>query len=431
MNYQETRVYLDDLFKYGSVLGLENMKELLRRLGDPQDAMKFIHIAGTNGKGSALAYLSTVLTEAGYRTGRYISPHMVTVRERVQVDGEYIGREDMARLMTLIREASESMQADGIGMPSYFEVGTALAFLYFKEKGCQIAVLETGLGGRQDATNVVTTTIIEVIASISRDHMDLLGETLGEIAGEKAGIIKPNTIVCTAKQEQEAEDVLVKVCKDRSCDLRIVDNDQISGVTYGCAEQSFSYKTWENVKISLAGGYQMKNASLALEAISALRELGYHISDEQAYRGMYKTQWWGRFTRIATEPAVIIDGAHNEGAAQELKTSLELYFKGRKLYYLMGVLKDKEFEKVISLTAPLAERIVTIQTPDNPRALTAEELRDAVAKVNPSVEAAGSIREAVQKLYATVSKDDVIVVFGSLSFLGDAEKIILEEAKNG
>lgn len=431
MDYQEARVYLDNIAKFGSVLGLDNIKELLRRLGNPQDSLRFIHIAGTNGKGSALAYLSTVLTRAGYRTGRYISPHLIDYRERYQIDGKMIEPEDLARLATHVRDTARQMEEGNVGSPTCFEIETAIVMLYFKENNCDVAVLETGLGGRLDATNVVTTTVLEVIASISRDHIDLLGNTLAEIAGEKAGIIKPNTIVCSAKQEKEAEDVLIKVCRDRGCDLRIVDNERISDIRYGCAKQSFTYKNWKNVEISLAGGYQMKNASLALEAIAALRELGFRISDEQAYAGMKKTCWWGRFTQVASEPAVIIDGAHNEAAARELKTSLELYFKGRKLYYLMGVLKDKEYDKVIGLTAPLAEHIVTIETPNNVRALSAQELRDAVAKVNPSVEAAGSIAEGVKQLYRMAGKDDVIVIFGSLSFLGDAEKYVLEEVQNG
>ena len=201
MNYTEARVYLDEISKYGSVLGLESMKELLDRLGNPQDDLKFIHISGTNGKGSVLAYLSTVLSGAGYRTGRYISPTLFSYRERIQVDQEYIEKDALARHVTKIAAAVEDMKTAGLAGPTAFEIETALAFLYFKEKHCDIVTLETGLGGLLDATNVIRTPVIEVIASISMDHMDCLGDTLEKIAQQKAGIIKPNTLVVSAAQQ--------------------------------------------------------------------------------------------------------------------------------------------------------------------------------------------------------------------------------------
>ena len=424
MNYAEARVYLDRVSKYGSVLGLENMKELLGRLGNPQDELKFIHISGTNGKGSVLAYLSTILSGAGYRTGRYISPTLFSYRERIQVDGAYIEKESLARHVTAIAEAVEKMQAEHLGSPTAFEIETALAFLYFKEKHCEIVTLETGLGGTLDATNVIRTTLLEVIASISMDHMDCLGNTLEEIARQKAGIIKPHTKVVTAAQRPEAARVIEETCRERDCICRTVDQTQITDIRYGCETQAFSYKTWNNVKISLAGSYQILNAALALEAVEALREIGFRLSDDQVCQGLLSTQWRGRFTLLQKDPAVIMDGAHNPGAAQELRRSLELYFKGRKLYYIFGMFKDKDYEKVIALTAPLAEHIITVETPGNPRALPAEALKEAVAKVNPSVEVAVSIREAVAKSLEMAGKEDAVIIFGSLSFLGEAEKAV-------
>ena len=431
MNYQEARLYLDELSKYGSVLGLESMRELLKRLGDPQRDLKFIHIAGTNGKGSVLAYLSTVLTQAGYRTGRYLSPHLCSVRERFQVDGQLISREDFVRHLTAAAAVAEEMAAAGMAHPTYFEVGTAVALLYFRERKCDIVVLETGLGGTLDATNVVDTTVLEVITSISRDHMDYLGDTLEQIAGEKAGIIKPDTMVVSAPQEPEAAGVLAEVCRARRCSLHTVDSEQVIPVSCQLEEQSFDYTEWKQVKVGLAGTCQLKNAAVALESILALRKLGFQITDEQVYAGMRRTVWKGRFTPIAREPVVILDGAHNEGGARELRNSLELYFSGKKLYYIFGMLKDKEYQKVIDLTAPLAHHIITIETPDNPRAMSAQELQAVVAAVNPAVEAAGSIREAVQKACQMAGRDDVIVIFGSLSFLSGAEQCVLEEVARG
>ena len=430
MNYAEARVYLDEVSKYGSVLGLENMRELLGRLGNPQDDLKFIHISGTNGKGSVLAYLSTILSGGGYRTGRYISPTLFSYRERIQVDEQKIEKESLAHHVTAMAKAIEEMKAENAGNPTAFEVETALAFLYFKEKDCDIVVLETGLGGALDATNIIKTTVMEVIAPISMDHMEFLGDTLEKIAMQKAGIIKPHTAVVSASQEPDAKKVLDHVCKENQCSMYMVDPAQITDVLYDVEEQQFSYKNWKNVKITLAGSYQILNAALALEGVEELRRLGYHLTDEQVRQGLYRAVWRGRFTLLSKNPAVIIDGAHNPGAAKELKHSLDLYFKGKDLYYIFGVFQDKDYQEVIRLTAPLAKHIVTVQTPGNPRALPANELKEAVQAVNPSVEAAQSIQEAVKKSLQLAKKEDAIIIFGSLSFLGEAEKAVKGEEKN-
>lgn len=430
MNYAEARVYLDEVSKYGSVLGLENMRELLGRLGNPQDDLKFIHISGTNGKGSVLAYLSTILSGGGYRTGRYISPTLFSYRERIQVDEQKIEKESLAHHVTAIAKVIEEMKAENAGNPTAFEVETALAFLYFKEKDCDIVVLETGLGGALDATNIIKTTVIEVIAPISMDHMEFLGDTLEKIAMQKAGIIKPHTAVVSASQEPDAKKVLDHVCKENQCSMYMVDPAQITDVLYDVEEQQFSYKNWKNVKITLAGSYQILNAALALEGVEELRRLGYHLSEEQVRQGLYRAVWRGRFTLLSKNPAVIIDGAHNPGAAKELKHSLDLYFKGKDLYYIFGVFQDKDYQEVIRLTAPLAKHIITVQTPGNPRALPANELKETVQAVNPSVEAAQSIQEAVKKSLQLAKNEDAIIIFGSLSFLGEAERAVKSEEKN-
>lgn len=333
-----------------------------------------------------------------------------------------IDRDSLASLTTKVKTAIDSMLADGLQSPTVFEVETAISFLYFIQKQCDIVVLETGLGGTLDATNVVTTTVLEVIASIGMDHMMFLGNTLGEIAKNKAGIIKPNTAVVSAKQEPEAEAVVKEVSKNQNADLSIVDPKEIKDVHYGYERQSFSYKNWKNIEISLAGTYQIKNAALALEAVEALRRLGFELSEENVRKGMAGADWRGRFSVIHKDPVVVIDGAHNPAAATVLKESLETYFKGKNLYYIFGVFADKDYEKVIELTAPLAKRIVTVQTPDNPRALPAEELKKEVEKVNPNVTSADSVAKAVEEVKAMTTKDDVVIVFGSLSFLSLADE---------
>lgn len=424
MNYEEAREYLDQVSKGGSILGLDNMRELLKRLENPQDSLKFVHISGTNGKGSVLAYVSTVFKEAGYRTGRYISPTLFSYREKIQVNESFIGREDLARLTEEVKKAAEEMQNSGKGFPTIFEIETALAFLYFAEQKCDIVILETGLGGALDATNVITTSVMEVITSISMDHMEFLGDTLGKIALQKAGIIKPHTSVVSAVQDMEAMEVIRDVCRKKECVFDTVDQEQIKDISYGYEGQSFSYKDWKNIKISLMGSYQIKNAALALEAIEALRKLGYELNDKAVYQGMKTAVWKGRFTVISKEPFIIMDGAHNQAAAEELVRSLKLYYPGKKFYYIFGMFRDKDYHQVIRLTAPLAEHIVTVETPENPRALPAEELKKAVAEVNPSVEAAGNLRMAVNRVMEQSDKDAVIVIFGSLSFLGEAEMAV-------
>ena len=426
MNYEEARVYLDNVAKYGSVLGLDAMRELLRRLGNPEKGLKIVHIAGTNGKGSVLAFLSTVLTESGYRVGRYISPTLFSYRERIQVDGEYIEKEPLARLVTRIREASEAMDRDGLRTPTAFEIETALGLLYFAEKKCDVVVLETGMGGRDDATNAIAEVMMEIFASISLDHLGVLGNDLTEIAECKADIIRKNSLVISAFQKEEAAEVLKRTTAERNAKLVTVDPGQISDVKYGYEEQSFSYGAEKNIRIHLAGAYQIENAALAAEAVQGLRSLGFRISDEAFRRGMEKTVWRGRFTCIHKEPLVIMDGAHNEDAAKKLAASIETYFPGRKISYIMGVFKDKEYEKVIRITAPYAAKVTAVETPGNPRALPKEELKKVWETFGVPVTTADTIAEAVKENITSAEKEEIIVVFGSLSFLGEAEKAVKE-----
>lgn len=426
MNYEEARVYLDNVAKYGSVLGLDAMRELLKRLGNPEKGRKIVHIAGTNGKGSVLAFLSTVLTESGYRVGRYISPTLFSYRERIQVDGEYIEKEPLARLVTRIREASEAMERDGLRTPTAFEIETALGLLYFAEKKCDIVVLETGMGGRDDATNAIAEVMMEIFASISLDHLGVLGNDLTEIAECKADIIRKNSLVISAFQKEEAAEVLKRTAAERNAKLITVDPGQISDVKYGYEEQSFSYGAEKNIRIHLAGAYQIENAALAWEAVQGLRSLGFRISDEAFRRGMEKTVWRGRFTCIHREPLVIMDGAHNEDAAKKLAASIETYFPGRKISYIMGVFKDKEYEKVIRITAPYAVKVTAVETPGNPRALPKEELKKVWETFGVPVTTADTIAEAVKENITSAEKEEIILVFGSLSFLGEAEKAVKE-----
>lgn len=430
MNYKESRVYLDELSRYGSVLGLGSMRELLHRLGDPQDELKFIHVAGTNGKGSILSYLSNILIQAGYTTGGYFSPWLFEYGEQFQVNGVHIIDDELARHTTVIAEAISGMVADGLNSPTLFEAETALAMVYFKSRGCDFVVLETGLGGRGDATNVVNTTLVEVITPISKDHMAFLGETIKEIAGEKAGIIKPNTIAVSAKQHEDAEEVLAAKCDELGSELRVVDEAAIEPISYGIGEQRFNYSSWKDVTISLAGVHQFSNASLAILAIEALRDKGVIIPDKAIYDGLKAARWFGRFTELAKEPTVIIDGAHNEGAAIALESSICQYFGDKKVILVIGVFKDKEYNKLLSHLVPLSKQVITVETPNNDRAMPAHELREKVLVYSEHVEAAESICQGMEKAYEYANKHEVILVCGSLSFLGDVKRIVERRGTN-
>lgn len=419
MNYEEARAFIDDTVKYGYVLGLDTERELLKRLGNPQDGLKFVHIAGTNGKGSTLAYISTILKEAGYKVGRYLSPTIFDYRERIQVNEEYITKEAVARLAGQVAEAGQQMLAEGLHHPTAFEVETAMAFLYFREMKCDIVVLECGMGGLTDATNVVKTTEVSVFAEIGMDHMGFLGNTVEQIAGVKAGIIKHDTIAVSAPQRPEVRGVLERTCAEQHTEYREVQKTDIRDVTYEFENQTFTYRDYAKLKPGLTGSWQIDNAALAVEAVQALRDRGYVISDEALRKGLSETVWQGRFTTVSRHPLFIVDGAHNRDAADRLRETLELYFPEKRKVFIAGVLADKEYDYVMSQLTPLADRVITVMTPNNPRALAADKLAEDVKKYNSHAEAADSLADAVRRARAYAGEDDMILAFGSLSYLGD------------
>lgn len=419
MTYEEAREFIDDTARYGAVLGLDAVTELMRRLGNPQDDLKFVHIAGTNGKGSTLAYISTILKEAGYRVGRYISPTIFDYRERIQVGEEYITREGVARLTEQIREACEQMVKDGFSHPTTFEVETAMALLWFREAECDIVVLECGMGGLTDATNVVKTTLVSVLTEIGMDHMGFLGNTVQEIAQVKAGIIKHGSMAVSAVQVPEVREVLVRTCEEKQARFREVCKDEIRDVRYGFENQSFTYRGMKGLQPGLAGSWQIDNAALAVETVLALGECGFPVTKQQLRRGLLKTVWPGRFMTVARHPLFVVDGAHNRDAADRLRETLDLYFPDKRKIFIAGVLADKEYDYIMSRLAPLAARIITVMTPDNPRALPAESLAEDIRKYNDQVEAADSLRDAVRRARAYAGEEDLILAFGSLSYLGD------------
>ena len=420
MTYKEARVYLDELSKYGSVLGLDTIRGLLRELGNPQDDLKFIHIAGTNGKGSVLAYTSTILSEAGYRIGRYVSPTVVSYLERIQTDGEWIPEERFAYLTEKVRDAIARMEAAGEHSPTVFEAETAIAFLYFKEMDCDLVVLEAGLGGELDATNIVKNTACAVFASISLDHIGVIGNTLEEIAENKAGIIKPGCAVISAEQKKSVREVLRSRAESMGLEFAEAGQAQVSSEDF--RRIRFSYKEFGDLYSPLAGKCQTVNAAAALETVRALRRMGYRISDGDVRRGIRKTVWSGRLTCVSEHPLLLLDGAHNEEAALRLRESMECYFPGRRLIFIMGVFRDKEYEKIADIMCPLASSVHTVSLPDRKRTLTAEELAQTVRRRCPHVRAEESVEKAVEEALAEAGSEDVVLAFGSLSYLGQVKE---------
>lgn len=426
MEYREARKYIDEACRFGGKMGLEAVSGLLERLGNPQKDLKFVHIAGTNGKGSTGAYMGSVLQEAGYRVGRFISPTLYEYRERIQINGRFISEEAFGACMDPVAAAWKDMEDSGEEVPSPFEIETALAFLYFREEHCDLVLLECGMGGLTDATNVIRTTELAVITSISMDHMEYLGDTIGKIAEQKAGIIKPGASVVTCTQQPEAELAIRKACRSNGNLLAIARSSDAVVLNRDLFHTQIRWREY-TVTIHLAGIHQVENAVLALAGILALRHRGYEITDGQIHAGFEKTIWTGRFTLLRKEPFFVLDGAHNPDAARNLAESLNLYFPYRRKIFLFGVYKDKQYERIASLLAPMAEVVITMETPGDPRALPAAELAETVKNYQSRVRIAGSLEEAVAMGLEEAEPEDVIVAFGSLSFAGEITRIVKEK----
>ncbi len=426
MNYTEAMAYIESLQCYGCVPGLANIEKLCKLVGDPQKALKFVHIAGTNGKGSVLAYVSTILQTAGYKVGRYISPTIQDYRERFQINGKMISRPALCTYLEQVKEAAEKMQAEDDAQPTPFEVETAVSFLYFLDKKCDIVILETGLGGRLDATNVIPAPLCTVFSSISMDHMAFLGDSLEEISVQKAGIIKDASHVVTCVQKEEVVRVLQETAAAHGCSFSVADVKRASRIKYGIKKQSFCYEGCRNLTITMAGQYQIENAVLAVETVRVLGKEGFVVSEEQMRQGLLLTKWTGRFTVISQKPLFVADGAHNEDAAARLAESIRYYFADKRILFIIGILKDKEYDKILRQTAPLAEHIITVTPPNPARAMSGYELAKEAGAYHERVTAADSMLEAVELSYllAGEDKNTVIIAFGSLSILGGLIHIV-------
>ncbi len=423
MNISEALSYIHSTNRFGSKLGLHNMKLLLDRLGNPQKKCQFIHVAGTNGKGSTVAFLSNILAAAGYKTGMYTSPYIQRFNERIQVNGQHISDEAIAAYTAQVKAAVDAMVADGENHPTEFEIVTSLGFLYFAHEKCDVVVLEVGLGGRLDATNIIDCPLLAVITPLGLDHTEYLGNTIADIAFEKGGIIKEGGHVLSAPQPTNAIEVLQKLCQERNATCTIANYSQLAPLSHSLDGQSFSAPGYERLTIALLGPHQQENAYLAVLAVQLLREKGLNITQEALEAGLLNTRWPGRFEVVCKQPVTIIDGAHNQPGVETLCRGLATYFPGKKWCFVMGVLSDKDYAQMVQAVLPLAKRFITV-TPNNPRALAAEDLAayiNNLCKEQQCLEPLATpflqLKEALQE--ATQDPNALVCVFGSLYMQGD------------
>lgn len=422
MNFEEAVQYISDAGKYGIVPGLDSIKRLCHELSDPQEKLKFVHIAGTNGKGSVGTFINSVLKSAGYKTGRYVSPAVMDYLEKIQYDNQNISKDEFAAVIGKVKTAADSVVSLGFPHPTVFELETAAAFCYFAEKCCDIVLLEVGMGGRTDATNIITKSELSVITSISLEHTQYLGDTLEKIAKEKAGIVKKNGTVVTLTQNPAVTDTIIKICKKQSANLTITKLYNITDYKYAEGVQTFSYQELENLKISLLGKYQTENAALAVDACKLLARKGYKITDGNIYEGLESARWPGRFEIIrSSSPMIIVDGAHNSSAAVRLRETIDIYFSDKRIAYIMGTFKDKNYAEIARQTAKRAAKIYTVST-EGSRGLEAEKLAETIKQYNSNVTAAASFEEAVSACID--EKYNIIIAFGSLSFLSKIKECV-------
>lgn len=423
MNINEALDALQGLQKFGSILGLERIQELLRRLGDPQKSLKFVHVAGTNGKGSIVAFLSQILQEAGYQVGMYTSPGLMGFQDRIRVGGEDIADEALIRLTKRVLSAMEAMVSEGLSSPTEFEAVTALAFLYFLEKQCDVVVLEVGLGGRLDSTNVIDAPLVSVITPVDYDHMEILGNTLGEIAGEKAGILKTGTVLVLHPQREEADQVIHARARELDIPVHSVLPGQALHLSRTLEGQSFSL-AGETFTLGILGDHQIANALTAMAAIRVLEEKGFTVSHEALKKGLANARWGGRFEVLSAEPAVLADGAHNPQGARVLAENLNNYFPGRQGIFIMGVLADKDYNAMIEAVLPFSKGFFTV-TPKNNRALKAELLATAIQDRGKAAMAMASVGEALAEARRMAEPTDYICFFGSLYTMAEIRSLFL------
>jgi len=433
LNYSQAEKYLNSFVNYEQIPGityaqpgysLRHVEELLNRMGDPQLAVRTIHIAGTKGKGSVATMIAQVLSSSGYKTGLYISPHFHTLRERISVDGSLISEAEFAAAMAEVKPFVESMKQDStLRQLTYFEASTALAFAYFQKKRLDFQVLEVGLGGRLDATNVVANPAVCIITSISLDHTQILGNTIGEIAREKAGIIKSGCWVVVSPQPEEAASIISDICREKKAKVIRVGKDvtwhKISG---DLRQQSLTIDGRTNkyqASIPLLGDFQLENAATAVAALEILSSEGFAISATDIAKGLARVKWPGRFQILQQHPTVLVDGAHNVASMKRLVSNIKAYFANKRIFLVFGTSCDKDIPGIINELVPLSPQVIVTQT-SHSRAAPLATLATEFTKRGIEPETGETVSKALSRVLSLADSKDIICVTGSLFVVAEA-----------
>jgi len=427
MNYEQALDYIHGTYKFGSKLGLENIKYLLDLLGNPHRKLKIIHVAGTNGKGSTCSYIHNILKEAGYCVGLYTSPYLEEFTERMRINGQDIPKDRLANITDIVKEKIDIMVKAGKNHPTEFEVVTAMAFYYYAEENVDFVVLEVGLGGRLDATNVVENPLVSVITPIGLDHTEYLGDTLEKIAYEKGGIIKEDGFVVCYPQEEGVIEVFKNLCKERNSKLFTASFDKLTIHKSSVEEQIFSVNIlgneYTNIKVQMVGIHQIYNACTALWVVEVLRAYqNINISHEAALGGLWSAKWPGRLEVIQRDPLVIIDGAHNLHGAIALRKSIKSLLKDYKITFVVGMLQDKDVHGVLGDLIPLMNKVIAT-TPNNPRAMKAVDLAEELKRFGKETYSSENIQDAINIAINITDKNEVIIFAGSLYMIGEVRGV--------
>ena len=421
MTAEQALEYIHSVCWKGSIPGLGRTNTLLEKMGNPHKDLKYVHIAGTNGKGSTAAMTASILRKAGYRTGLYTSPYIYQFGERMQVDGQMISDEELVEITEYVKPLADSMEES----PTEFELVSCIGFEFFKRKGCDIVVLEVGMGGLLDSTNVIPCPEVAVITNIGLDHTDVLGNTLEQIAMNKAGIIKENGNAVIYRSAPSVEAVFEKVCAEKNTKLKKADFSGLQLKSHDLFEQIFDCGEYKDIRLPLLGDHQLHNAAVVLAVAETLIENGWNITGENIYDGIRDVSWPGRFDIITRDPLFIIDGGHNPQCLEALVKNIQDYLSGRRIIAITGVLADKDYGDMYRPVLPYIEQFVCV-TPPNPRRLPAAELAQHLTQAGATATAFESIAEGVRRAIALAGRDGAVLCFGSLYTIGDIRNAVID-----
>lgn len=423
MNMEKVISYINTNRGKGQKESLERLFQLLSRLDHPQKNLSFIHITGTNGKGSTAAFFQSILREAGLNVGLFTSPHLEVVNERIRLNNDYIADADLIRIMEKIEPVILELEAELNEKFYAFELLTTVAFLYFQEKCPDVIILEAGIGGRLDSTNVIETPDVAVITSIGIDHVKILGNSREAIMLEKVQILKENGHLVVGPVEENLKKIALNWAEQINGKLTFLDTDNIEILSSTKDQQTFNYKTWQNVQLSFLGLHQIENASVVLEACEILKDKGYPLTNEVIYRGLKKATWAGRFEKVSDKPLFYIDGAHNMASVNRLVETLEELFPNEKFYFVVGMMRDKNYETMIEKVLPLAKEFLVI-SPDPYRGFDASRVANDLKSKGYKARAFFEVAEVLTYIKEEIPKEEIVIQFGSLYLVGDIKKVL-------